>query len=89
MPRFISILPFAAVAALGFMGAGWIWLFGAALAAVMGTGLFTPWYLLACVKLASCEAPSTQSRRILPRYMWANSSCARCCSCSAGGPVCC
>jgi hypothetical protein len=42
MRRFIGFLLFAAIPALGFIGAGWSWLFGAALAGVMGYWLIQP-----------------------------------------------
>jgi hypothetical protein len=42
MRRFIGFLLFAAVPASAFMGAGWSWLFGAALAGVMGYWLIQP-----------------------------------------------
>ncbi len=42
MRRLIGFLLFAAVPALGFAGASWSWLFGAALAGVMGYWLIQP-----------------------------------------------
>jgi hypothetical protein len=42
MRRFTGFLLFAVVPALGFIGAGWSWLFGLALAGVMGYWLIQP-----------------------------------------------
>jgi hypothetical protein len=42
MRRFTGFLLFAAVPVLGFVGATWFWLFGAALAGVIGYWLIHP-----------------------------------------------